>query len=441
MTQPRQPYGAPRAGQHAPDALAEATVHDLSPGRNFDWPRTELRRVAWRTNPDQHGPNGRRPNREERELREIEVEVPARIANLPVDLPDSLVERCHIVERDIATLDTEYGGHLSGLTSFLIRSESVATSRIEHLNADMDDFARAILHEEATREAKSMAAAVDAITVLVEDQEVDAPFTEDQLLGAHHALMKDDAVERGYAGRYRDMQNWLGGSDFCPLGAIHVPPPAAEVTPLMADLTQYVNRSDHPPLAQAALAHGQFEAIHPFTDGNGRTGRGLIAAVLRRRSVTSRVTVPVASAMLADVDSYFDALVAYRHGDATTLVEYMLSAADAATREATVSAERLRRMPEQWLNQVRPRRGSSAYKLIEGLLRDPILNAQVAQKITGSSAPRTYEAIDRLADEGVLHEITGHSRNRVWSVSDVATELADLDARIGARTKPSNRWR
>jgi Fic family protein len=91
----------------------------------------------------------------------------------------------------------------------------------------------------------------------------------------------------------------------------------------MDDLLAFVGRTDLPILAQAAIAHAQFESIHPFTDGNGRIGRALISAVLRRRGLTQRVTVPLASAMLADTGRYFTQLNGYRDGRADEFVEYV----------------------------------------------------------------------------------------------------------------------
>ncbi len=406
-----------------------------------DWPAAEHRELSWRTNPDQHGADGRRPNRQDRMLRSIVAEVPPAIAHVPVDLGADLAEQCREVEAAITRLDAQYGAHLVGLSSFLVRSESVASSRIEHITAELDDVARASVAEQASRAAVSTVAASTAMTALIQRQLPGQPVGETSILAAHHALLDGDPLEGRYAGRYRDVQNWIGGSDFSPRDAVHVPPPPTEVAGLMSDLVDFMNRDDLSPLAQAALAHGQFEAIHPFTDGNGRIGRGLIAVVLRRRGVTRRVVVPMAATMLGDVDAYFEALGAYRRGDADVLVAYLSDAAATATSEAAVSAQRLGEMPQAWRDLAKPRAGSSAARLIEGLVATPILNAQIAREITGSAAPRTYEALERLMSAGVLREVTGGARNRVWVASDVMTELAELDERIGRRARPSQRWR
>lgn len=371
----------------------------------------------------------------------VVAEVPARIAATPVELPSDLNEHCRHVEAEIIRLDARHGSSLLGLSSFLIRSESVASSRIEQVYADLDDVARASLAEAASTAATATAAAADAMSRLIQSQEPGRPFPESALLDAHRALLQNDRFESHYAGRYRDVQNWIGGSAFSPRNAVHVPAPHGEIEPLMADLISFVNRDDPQPLAQAALAHGQFEAIHPFTDGNGRIGRGLIALSLRRRGVARRVVIPVAAAMLADVDTYFDSLIAYRRGAAGSLISYLAHTAETATSEASVSAERLEEMPLLWRDLVRPRDNSSADTLIDQLVATPVLNADLAARMTGTSAPRTYEAIERLTEAGVLREITGTARNRVWVVSDVLTEIADLDERIGRRMVPSKRWR
>jgi len=415
-------------------------MDQVGDGNGLPWPAAQRREVAWHTNPDQHGPDGRRPNYDDRMLTSVVVEVPPEIADVPVDLTPDLAERCRQVEGEIARLDAQHGAHLVGLSSFLIRSESVASSRIERVYADLDDVARASIAEEASRAAMSTAAAAEAMFRLVHSQKPGQAFREAVLLDAHRALLEQDPLERRYAGKYRKVQNWIGGSDFSPRNAVHVPPPPQDIRRLMADLTRFVNRDDPPPVAQAAIAHGQFEAIHPFTDGNGRIGRGLIAVALRRRAVTRQVVVPVAATMLGDVNRYYDALIAYRSGDAGTLVSYLAGAAEAATMEASISAQRLGEMPQKWRELVRPRAGSSAANLIDGLVATPVLNAHIAQQMTGSAAPHTYEAIDKLTAAGVLREITGRPRNRVWVAADVVNEIASLDERIGRRTEPSTRW-
>jgi Fic family protein len=374
-------------------------------------------------------------------LDHIETEIPARIGALTPPLTPDTAALCEAAGQGIVSLDAGPGRYLSSLAEFLTRTESVASSRIERVYADLDDLARASLGEESTRSATSTLAATLALRELTESCDDGTPLSEGAILSAHAALLADDLLEHRAAGSYRTQQNWIGGSDFTPRNAAHVPPPPELVQGLMADLVEFANRDDISPVAQAAVTHGQFEAIHPFNDGNGRIGRGLISAVFRRRGTTRRTVVPIAAVMLADVDTYFDRLADYRAGDVESLVRYVASAAMAATDAAEASAERLAALPSLWEERVRTRRGSAAQALVGTLLEHPIVDIAAVEAITGASRARAYDAINAVEDAGILHEITGRSRNRIWVAADVMDEIAALEERIGARTRPSARWR
>ena len=123
---------------------------------------------------------------------------------------------------------------------------------------------------------------------------------------------------------------WIGGSRLGPHAAVFVPPVHERVPGLIDDLVAFIARDDVPVLAHAALAHAQFETIHPFEDGNGRTGRALVHAMLRSKGLTRTVTVPISAGLLVDTDAYFVALTAYRSGDPEPIVECFADAAFAA---------------------------------------------------------------------------------------------------------------
>lgn len=408
-----------------------------SPGAS--WPSVEHQTLPWTTNPDLVGPDGARPKRVERMMTSIVAQVPASIAAKTVHLSPGTVALLEGAAVALATLQAR-AEQLSGLGELLVRTEAMATSKIERIYADMDELARASVGAKAVDSAMSTFAAAQALTALTNSTNGGRPLTQAAILEAHRQLLGNDPAERDHAGEYRTVQNWIGGSDLTPYGSQHVPPPPSHVTGLMEDLVAFANRDDLSGIAQAAIAHAQFEAVHPFADGNGRVGRGLIGAVLRRRGLTRSVTVPAAAAMLADVDTYFDHLRGYREGDADSMVAYLARASIGAAEAAEEAADHLAELPAQWRDRVQPRRGSAAQKLLDGLLSVPILDAERAKHLTGASPARTYEALDRLTDARVLAEISHGSRNRIWVASDVMTEVRELEDRIGVRTKPSKRW-
>ncbi|WP_206685981.1 Fic family protein [Kribbella qitaiheensis] len=245
---------------------------------------------------------------------------PPLIAELEVKIAPAVAASMEACVREIAGLDFAQGAELKALETLLLRTESVASSRIEHIEASLDDFARALHGIKSNPSATSMVAATAALTALINSVDNGAELELNQVLAAHRALMIDDPHDRAYAGRFRDMQNWIGGSDYSPRIAWYVPPAPETVDDYMIDLIAFANRTDLPVLAQAAVVHAQFESIHPFTDGNGRIGRALINAVLRRRGATSRVVVPIASGLVARREEYFDHLGSYRVGRIEPLI-------------------------------------------------------------------------------------------------------------------------
>lgn len=357
------------------------------------------------------------------------------IAGLRYEPEGPVARACEAATIAVATLDAGRGRHLAPLADFLLRSESVASSKIEQIDAGWRAFGRALAGSKSTPEGRSQLAAVKALISMVDAAGL-GPITADGVLTAHRLLMAPDYSAAREAGALRDVQNWIGGSDYSPIDAMFVPPPPGLVPDLVDDLMVFVARDDLPITAQAAIAHAQFESIHPFTDGNGRIGRALLSAVLRRRGLTRTVTVPIASVMLADTSRYFALLDGYRRGDADAFVEYVASAAVHACAAAEESADELSRLPDRWREQATPRAGSADEALIDTLLATPVLDAETAQSITGTTDASTYRALGRLVDAGVLEILTESKRNRVWAAGDVLGRLDALSAAIGRRVAP-----
>ncbi len=359
---------------------------------------------------------------------QVAVSIPPRIARL-----DFATRRTTLASEAaaIAVTHLEAGhGDLASLHEFLLRSEAVASSRIEHIDAGWRAFSKAFGGATAHPEAAAQVAAVRALAGLVDTAEK-GQITEASLLSAHRVLI---APEWEKAGRFRTAQTWIGGSDYTPLNALYVPPPPELVPELVADLLAFVARGDLPILVQAALAHAQFVSIHPFDSGNGRIGRALVTAILRRRGLTDRVTVPFSSVMLADTSRYFAQLAAYRTGAAEEFVVYLALAAVYASEAAIDSARALTALPDGWRDRARPRAGSADEALLANLLAHPILTIAEASAISTTTDSATYRALDRLVDVGILEVVSDSKRNRIWAATDILAELGALNAAIGRRT-------
>lgn len=394
-----------------------------------DWaPHTEETR-PWR----QRIPRGPRA---ERNLREVTVSLPPYIRDLDYPMDRPLTAMVTASAGDLSHLDLVHGRTLKALNHLQLRTESVDSSKIENVDASLADYGRALLGVGANASAVSMASATAALSRMIHDADSSRLIRSEAILKAHHDLFRRNPDEVDRAGKYRTRQNWVGGSDYSPTGALHVPPPPETVPGYLEDLFAFANRDDLPPLVQAAILHAQFESIHPFIDGNGRIGRTLIHALLRRRRATRHLTVPIASALVSHRDSYFAALNDYRNGYAQTLIAMLATAVRIATAESWTTAKDIQVIREQWHDAVdRPRPGTPTHRLLDLLTEEPIINVALVAERINASEETARTTIDALTQAKVLTKTARSRQAPVWLAKGVLDEVTDLSTRIQASSR------
>jgi Fic family protein len=351
-----------------------------------------------------------------------------KIAGLPLTLPADVAAQVTDASAEVARFDAEVGLHLAPFASILLRSESASSSRIEHLSSGAKAIAVAELGDTSKRNATEIVGNVAAMRAAIDlADQLDA----DAILAMHRALL--DHVEPEIAGKWRDEQVWIGGSSVGPHQADYVAPHHQHLPVLIEDLVAFVARDNLPPLVLAAVAHAHFESIHPFPDGNGRTGRALIHSILRARRLTRSVTVPVSAGLLADTQAYFATLTAYREGNPFAIVRELCEATERALANGRRLVDDLERTRERWNGAVVARRDAAAWRLADLVLRQPVVDTATIVRevgVTANNAPRTLAP---LVEAGVLHEFTGFKRNRLWQATEVLTALDAFAQRAGRR--------
>ncbi|WP_256795566.1 Fic family protein [Terrabacter sp. Ter38] len=352
------------------------------------------------------------------------------IARAELVLPGDLAADLDEATRLLATFDAGGAGEIAPFASVLLRSESAASSQIENLTSS----ARALAEAEIGEGNRANAAVIlGNVRTMQAALDLAGRLDEDAVLAMHRALMAQQSQHP--AGHWREQQVWVGGSPLHPGEAQYVPPVASDVPALMADLVTFMDRDDLPPLAHAALAHAQFETIHPFTDGNGRTGRALLHSVLLHTGAIRRVTVPISAGLLAIRDDYFAALTAYRGGEVEPILRCVAEAARNGTHIGEGLVGTLRQVRADWAATVTARAGSAAWSMLDLLLRQPVVTARVVVRELGVSAPTAQAALHRLVDDGILLESTGHRRNRVYRAPMVLRALDAYAADLGRRAR------
>lgn len=367
---------------------------------------------------------------------------------MPADVAADLAD----AENAVAELNRAGTSHVSleGLARFLLRAESVGSSMIEGLVAATRRLVQAEValargDDAADRVAVEVLGNIAAMEAAVEVATADDRFTLDDLLGIHRALM-DRSPTPQLRGVVREVQNWIGGSSYNPCSASFVPPPPDQVPGLLDDLVAYVNDDIHSPLAQAAIAHAQFETIHPFADGNGRTGRALVHVVLRRRGLAPAFVPPISLVLATWASTYIDGLMTYRHLDESDSPERSTAAAEwlrlfaTATHRACIDAEhyatRIDDLTATWRDRVgRVRADSGTDRLLSVLPGAPIITVESASDLIGRSKARTTDAVNALAETGILRQRNvGRQRYRVFEATDVLDLFTDLERALASPT-------
>lgn len=359
-----------------------------------------------------------------------ESTIPTRIAQYAPHLPADLGADIEEAAAALAGFDAYARGRLGAdnptlgpMSSILLRTESTSSSQIENLTVGARQLALAELDQSSSDNARVVVANVRAMeaALALADR-----LDEDAMLAMHAELLSRQRGWEDHAGRYRSGLVWVGSTSVSPRGAQHVAPQAELVPGAMADLVRFMHRDDLPVLVQAAVAHAQFETIHPFSDGNGRTGRAVVHAILKAKGVVTHTTAPVSAGLLIQTEEYFDALGAFREGDARPIVERFA----AACRFAAASGSEL---VDELANQVDVsrqdlaglRRQASAWKVLPCLVAQPVVNARFLVDRLDMNDTTAQRALSQLTEAGVLEERTGLRRNRVWQHAGI---LRVLDA-------------
>jgi Fic family protein len=375
-------------------------------------------------------------------------------------VPDPLVGRRFRLDGDVAADVTDAEAAIrrlnttataladtEALARLLLRAESVASSFIEGLVIG----GRRLLRAEAAREmckatgdvtAEEVLGNIDAMSWAVEGLATARSVTVEGLVEVHRRLLAGTRLA-DHAGRIRTGQNWIGGSSFNPCSAAFVPPPHEYLDALLVDLCAFASDDGLPAVVQAAIAHAQFETLHPFVDGNGRTGRALVHVILRRRGIAPRVLPPISLVLATWSKSYIEGLTATRyrgrpssnaaHEGIDRWVALFAAACRRAVDDATDFEARVAHIEQRWRGALGSVRAGSAVELLLGALAGaPIVSVSSAAALIGRSFQATNDAMRRLEAAGVVAPITVGRRNRAYEAPAIIEAFTALERQLAS---------
>lgn len=354
--------------------------------------------------------------------------IPVSLEGLSIPLTPEQTERLADIRARLARFDEQQARLPFNVPSLLLRSESAASSQIENLTSSARNIALAGLSESAPKNAQIIAANIDAMRRALA---LPGGLTPESIYGIHKTLL--GRTDASYAGRLREEQVWVGGTPYSPHEALFVPPVAERVSQCLDDLCRFAQIDSADPVAKAAIVHAQFETIHPFIDGNGRTGRTLLHRMLKIDGVLTHGTVPVSAGLLHDVDRYMQALSSYQQGDPEPIIDQLADALDSAIVVASLTSARVAEIDDAWRERITERAGAKIHELPALLWEQPVADsAYIAQRL-GMTRRAATDLINRACSYEILRPLGRAQRGDFYQAPDAVDLLDEISSIAGIR--------
>ena len=300
-----------------------------------------------------------------------------------------------------------------------VTKEAVVSSRIEGTQTNMDEALLPLeeIKPERKNDWQEVNNYVDALNMAIADLQ-SLPVSSRLLKKTHKILLESVRGEHKLPGEYRSSQNWIGGSSLA--DAVFVPPQHQLVDSMMGDLENFLNneRIDVPALIRVAIAHYQFETIHPFLDGNGRIGRLMITLFLVSERILDKPLLYLSQYFENNKVLYYDNLTRVRtHSDMLQWIKYFLVGVEQTATKAVDTLTKIIRLKETMeteINLTFGRRSNSALILLNRLFQNPVTTINKASKICELSYKAANDLVKLMQEREFLKELTGQSRNRIF---------------------------
>jgi Fic family protein len=314
------------------------------------------------------------------------------------------------------------------MPSLLLRSESAASSQIENLTSSARNIALAELSPSAPKNAQIIAGNIAAMRCALS---LNGPLTPESVRDIHRALLGQSGAD--FAGQLRQEQVWVGGTVYSPHGALFVPPIAERVPDCLADLCCFSQQDAIDSLAKAAIVHAQFETIHPFIDGNGRTGRTLLHRMLRNDGVLAQSTVPVSAGLLHDIDNYMDSLAQYQQGNPLPIIEQLADALNLAMAIAQKTSALAQGIINDWHGRITERSGAKIHELPTLLVEQPVVDSAYVASHLGITQRAATTLINRACEYGILRPLGNARRGDFYQAPAMLDMLDSVSSIAGIR--------
>ena len=352
-----------------------------------------------------------------------------------IEFTPSLVRALSDADRAIGSLAGE-GGRLSNphlLIRPFVRREAVFSSRIEGTQATLGELLAVEAGATVERSPADLREVANYVVALERGIErlASLPLSLRLVRELHERLMRGVCDDQAFPGAFRRSQNWIGRPGSTLANAIYVPPPPAEMKEALGRWESFLHDRSLPPLVQIALIHSQFEAIHPFVDGNGRVGRLLITLFLVERQILPAPLLYLSAFFEATRRDYYELLLGVtERGAWGEWIEYFLNGIARQSEDAISRAARITDLLARWGRAVAGSSSRTALALVDLLAENPFWTVKKCAERLGVAFTTAERAIERLEKARILRRTSPARRDRVFCaklILDILEEPARLE--------------
>lgn len=339
------------------------------------------------------------------------VEMDAGMVNL-LSQADRVIGRLDMVAEVLPNPDLFIGMY--------VRQEAVLSSQIEGTQSTLEDVLQFEIDASGEPQVADVREVVNYVAAINHglSRLPDLPLSLRLLKEIHEVLLRQGRGERSTPGEFRRSQNWIGPPGSTLANATFVPPPVPEMMTALGDLEKFLHTNNLPVLVQAGLAHAQFETIHPFLDGNGRMGRLLITLLLCEKGVLKRPTLYLSHYFKLHRLEYYDRLTTIRqNGDWEGWIRFFLKGVVEVGSEAVETTRKILTLRDEHLALLSEKMPGNSYatRALDHLFDSPMTTVRRMEAHLSASYKTANKLISEFESLGLLREIMGHKRNRVFA--------------------------
>jgi len=352
----------------------------------------------------------------------------APISEIHIKLDKETEELFNLALEDIVRFDSLIKEKAIAMPAVLLRSESASSSQIERLTASAKNIAIAEIGGYTKDNAVLVASNISSMKAAMEKT---GEISINSILKIHKILCSKFIPEQ--AGKFREEQVWIGTRGNIPHTADFVPPHHSRIKQYMKDFIKFTERNDIHPIILSAIAHAQFETIHPFADGNGRVGRILIQTLLANKGLIRTATIPLSAGLLANKNEYYQALNDYRAGNYLPIIKQICISASQAINASWETAGKIEKLRNEWFGNLKARRDSVVWKIVDYLFEQPVINAQTVSLKFGVADISARAAIETLLKAGIIKQVKEQKRNVLYYANEVTDIMDNFSKNIAIR--------